>query len=370
MSSSNIQRDDIFADSGDGIDFTEDDQTWTVDVGVLVSARFGVAIDSEFDHSTLINLGTLLTAQRTAVILGVDNALVSNAIGGQIIGAVEGVYVHGAHDIVANSGSIVGLNDFSVVLSMASSDAVLDNNGTIFGRLGGVLSSSTIGTSAIHNAGVITSNQIGIDVDTADGLTTVITNAAGGVIRSTGGVAIGAADGRVTLNNHGIISGEILLAIPDATVIREMRMVAIFPAEASDLPEMVTPADVARYPLVATQHRSNHAQLARDWMREAGLDVRPAMEIDNIGVIKRVVAVGFGTAIVPEEAITHGSEVDGLVHRPLDPPIALPLALIRRRNKADDAALRIVSDAIMSLVEPAPHSIVPEALERAVARWN
>jgi DNA-binding transcriptional LysR family regulator len=136
----------------------------------------------------------------------------------------------------------------------------------------------------------------------------------------------------------------------EATVVRDMYMVAIFPPSAADhLPETVTPADVARYPLIATQHRSNHAQLARDWMRAAGLDAKPAMEIDNIGVIKRVVAVGFGAAIVPEEAITLGTPVEGLAHRPLDPPIALTLALIRRRNKPDDAALRIISAAIMTL---------------------
>jgi DNA-binding transcriptional LysR family regulator len=142
-------------------------------------------------------------------------------------------------------------------------------------------------------------------------------------------------------------------AVFDATVIRDMRMVAIFPRGTTGLPDRVSPADVARFPLVATQPRSNHAQLARDWMGRAGIDFRPAMEIDNIGVIKRVVAVGFGTAIVPEEAMTLGTEVDGLVYRRLDPPLALTLALIRRHNRPDDAALKIVSEAIMTLATPA-----------------
>jgi DNA-binding transcriptional LysR family regulator len=128
------------------------------------------------------------------------------------------------------------------------------------------------------------------------------------------------------------------------------------------LPDRVSPADVARFPLVATQHRSNHAQLARDWLRRAGLDFRPAMEIDNIGVIKRVVAVGFGAAIVPEEAMTLGTEVDGLAHRPLDPPLALTLALIRRHNRPDDAAITIVSEAIMSLATPARMPALLEAV--------
>ena len=159
-------------------------------------------------------------------------------------------------------------------------------------------------------------------------------------------------------------------ALFEATVIRDMRMVAIFPADGAELPEMVTPADLAGYPLVATQERSNHAQLARDWLRAAGLETRPAMEIDNIGVIKRVVAVGFGAAIVPEMAVTFGAPVDGLVQRPLDPPIALTLALIRRRNRPDDAALRIVSDAIMSLVEPTVEAMPIRAVQKNGTRRN
>jgi DNA-binding transcriptional LysR family regulator len=134
----------------------------------------------------------------------------------------------------------------------------------------------------------------------------------------------------------------------ETTVIRDMKMVAIMPASDADIPDVVTPADLARRPLILTRQRSNYRQLARDWLRAAGLDVEGAMEIDNISVIKQMVSAGFGVALVPEEAIVCG---EGLAARPLDPPMALTVALIRRRNSPDDVGLRIVTEAILSLAE-------------------
>jgi DNA-binding transcriptional LysR family regulator len=139
----------------------------------------------------------------------------------------------------------------------------------------------------------------------------------------------------------------------ETTVIRDMKLVAIMPASDGDIPDVVKPADLARRPLILTRQRSNYRQLARDWLRAAGLDAEGAMEIDNIGVIKQMVAAGFGVALVPEEAIALGSPRAGLVARPLDPPVALTVALLRRRNGPDDAGLRLVSEAILSLAEPA-----------------
>ena len=80
------------------------------------------------------------------------------------------------------------------------------------------------------------------------------------------------------------------------------------------------------------------------------------MEIEDIGVIKHLVALGLGAAIVPEEAITGDVPVAGLLHRPLDPPLVVTLALIRRRHQPDDPALRIVSEAILKSVRGDPRT--------------
>ena len=140
-------------------------------------------------------------------------------------------------------------------------------------------------------------------------------------------------------------------------------MVAILPARGVDLPSVVTPRDMEGWPLIVMPAHSNLAHLARDWLRAGGVlardwlraggvEVRPAMEIDNIGVIKQLVAAGLGVALVPEVALTQDDPAGGPAARPLDPPLALRLGLIQRRNAPDDPALRIVRDAIMTLARP------------------
>jgi DNA-binding transcriptional LysR family regulator len=137
----------------------------------------------------------------------------------------------------------------------------------------------------------------------------------------------------------------------DVTVVRDMKMVAILPADDDDLPEVATPREIASRSLIVAPQRSNHAHLARDWLRAAGFDVRQPMEIDNIEAIKRVVAAGLGVAVIPEEAVRINCALEGLAVRPLDPPLALTLGIIQRRDMLDDPALRIVREAIMTLAE-------------------
>jgi DNA-binding transcriptional LysR family regulator len=137
----------------------------------------------------------------------------------------------------------------------------------------------------------------------------------------------------------------------DVDVIRDMRMVAILPDSEADPPDGITPEHVAGRQLIVSTQRSNYSQLTRDWLRAAGLDLRPAMEIDNLEVIKKVVAAGLGIALVPAMAISHGDPVGGLTVRPLDPPLSTKLALVRRRSSPRDRATEIVREAILTLAE-------------------
>jgi DNA-binding transcriptional LysR family regulator len=135
-----------------------------------------------------------------------------------------------------------------------------------------------------------------------------------------------------------------------ATAFRQMTMVAILPATAA-APAAIRPADLAARPLIVTQQRSNNGHLAREWLRSAGFELKPAMEIDNFDAIKGIVAAGLGVAIVPRDAVDHGEAVKGIVSRPLDPPLSLTLALVRLRSKPDTPSLRIVQDAILALAD-------------------
>jgi DNA-binding transcriptional LysR family regulator len=137
----------------------------------------------------------------------------------------------------------------------------------------------------------------------------------------------------------------------EVTFIRDMNLVAILPERGVDMPGVVTPGDIAGLPLITLPQPSNLAHLARDWLRSGSVEMRPAMEIDSLDAIRQVVAAGLGAALVPEVALSSCKPVEGIVSRPLDPPLALRLALIRRRNAPDDPALTIVRDAIMTLAE-------------------
>jgi DNA-binding transcriptional LysR family regulator len=138
----------------------------------------------------------------------------------------------------------------------------------------------------------------------------------------------------------------------DVTAVRDMRIVAILPEHAGDQPpDTVTPAYIAERPLIGANPRSNYGQISRRWLTAAGIEVRPAMEIADIESIKTVVSAGLGVSLVPEEAMRLGAPVSGVLVRPLDPPLAITLALIQRRNRPSDPATAIVHQAIARLAD-------------------
>jgi DNA-binding transcriptional LysR family regulator len=147
----------------------------------------------------------------------------------------------------------------------------------------------------------------------------------------------------------------------EAVHIRDMNLVAILPERGMNAPEVATPGDIEGLPLITLPQHSNLAQLTRDWLRSGGGEMRPAMEIDSLDAIRQVVAAGLGVALVPEVALCCGEPVGGLISRTLDPPLALRLGLIRRRNAPDDPALTIVRDAIMTLAEAEAGGVDPAA---------
>ena len=140
-------------------------------------------------------------------------------------------------------------------------------------------------------------------------------------------------------------------------------MVAILPGTDPDIPETVTPADVAKRTLILEYQRVPHRQLSRAWLHAAGVDVRPAMEFDGIEAIKSAVSAGLGMSIVPGPSMSEGPPMNSVVVRPLEPPLMRALGLVARRGRAEPPALKIVREAIMTLrsdeteARPTPEAI-------------
>ena len=135
----------------------------------------------------------------------------------------------------------------------------------------------------------------------------------------------------------------------DTVPVRTDPMVAILPGTEPNIPDKVTPADVATRTLILEYQRVPHRQLSRAWLQAGGVAVRPAMEFDSIEAIKSAVSAGLGMAIVPGPAMSEGPPMNSVIVRPLDPPLVRTLGLVEKRGRAKPPALRIVREAIMTL---------------------
>jgi DNA-binding transcriptional LysR family regulator len=137
----------------------------------------------------------------------------------------------------------------------------------------------------------------------------------------------------------------------DVVRVRNDPMVAIFAIGDSNIPPVVTPSDIAARPLILEYHRGKQIGLGRAWLRAGGVEVNPALQFNGIEAIKDAVAAGLGAAIVPAPALSGGNAKDKIAARPLDPPLVRTLALIQRRDKPDDPALRVVRNMLLTLVD-------------------
>ncbi len=117
------------------------------------------------------------------------------------------------------------------------------------------------------------------------------------------------------------------------------------------LPARVTPQFLLQHPLLLEYARAHVRALIMDWLSAGGQEPRPAMELDNLEAVKRMVASGLGASIVPAAAIADAHEKSSLAARPLKPALTRTLALVQRRDKPGDAALQHVREALMALAE-------------------
>ena len=129
-------------------------------------------------------------------------------------------------------------------------------------------------------------------------------------------------------------------------------MVAIFPAGTRQLPDAITPGDVAKHHLLVEQQTSAAYALVLGWLARHGPQSRQPMPLGTVEALKSAVASNLGMAIVPEVAIARTSS--DFVVRPLRPALSRTLALIEHRHKPNEPALEIVRNALLVLRESGP----------------
>jgi DNA-binding transcriptional LysR family regulator len=125
------------------------------------------------------------------------------------------------------------------------------------------------------------------------------------------------------------------------------KLVAILPADAKAIPEVVTPDYAARQSLILEHSRGAVQALIMRWLSgQMPLLNQPTL-LGTVEAMKAVVSLGLGISIVPDIAVSQ--PVPNIVVRPLKPPISCTLALIERRDKPNDRALDIVRSALREL---------------------
>jgi DNA-binding transcriptional LysR family regulator len=124
--------------------------------------------------------------------------------------------------------------------------------------------------------------------------------------------------------------------------------VAIFSDELAEEPRL-TPESLASLPLVVFEAGSGTRLLIDEWYLQAGLRVKPVMELGSIEAIKEMVAAGLGYSIVPAMSVAATHHRRGLRVETLQPPLSRTLGIVLRQDKPLGAALRQVLGALQAL---------------------
>ena len=126
-------------------------------------------------------------------------------------------------------------------------------------------------------------------------------------------------------------------------------MLAVLPAAERTPEGAIGPADLARHPLILYESRGQTRRIIDDWFAAAGIAAKPVMELSSVETIRELVGAGLGAAILPGLAL--GGDVGGAVAiRRLAPRLDRRLALVLRRDKPLDAALRATIAAMREQV--------------------
>jgi DNA-binding transcriptional LysR family regulator len=154
-----------------------------------------------------------------------------------------------------------------------------------------------------------------------------------------------------------------LVALPQAPVaglaIRPWRrdpVMAFLPADWKS-PPRVTPAWLARQPLILNDASTRLSRLTSEWFSLAGYRPAPRIELNYNDAIKSLVAAGYGAALLPHEAGARQPD-ERIAMRPLRPAVWRELGIAHRAGQPE-LATRHVLDALWEFkarggAKPAP----------------
>jgi DNA-binding transcriptional LysR family regulator len=139
-------------------------------------------------------------------------------------------------------------------------------------------------------------------------------------------------------------AGRSLTVMP---VLRD-EFVAVCRGDLAPLKARVRPADLAALPLVLFEPAAHTRRLVDRWFDNEGLKPQPVMELGSVEAMKEMVAAGLGCGIVPAMSMRGRGAHPELKTSRLQPRMHRTLAVVIRRDKPVNKALRAVLDAIVA----------------------
>ncbi|WP_122322933.1 LysR family transcriptional regulator [Pseudomonas amygdali] len=133
------------------------------------------------------------------------------------------------------------------------------------------------------------------------------------------------------------------------TPLLEDEFVAIFASSQQPIAAEMTPEHLCELPLVVFEAGSSTRLLINEWFLQAGIRIKPVMELGSIEAIKEMVAAGLGYSIVPRMAVAAVHHRRGLQVLQLVPGLSRTLGIALRQDKPVSKALRQVLDALHNL---------------------
>jgi DNA-binding transcriptional LysR family regulator len=125
------------------------------------------------------------------------------------------------------------------------------------------------------------------------------------------------------------------------------RLVAIAPPGAlTRRRRAIGPAELARHPLILYERGGTIRRIIDEWFHRARAVPRVAMELGNGEAIKKLVEAGLGLSLASAMSVKAEVRTRTLVTMSLQPPLSRRLGLVRRRDKPDTAAVRVVLAAL------------------------
>ncbi|HDG1676180.1 TPA: LysR family transcriptional regulator [Kluyvera ascorbata] len=95
----------------------------------------------------------------------------------------------------------------------------------------------------------------------------------------------------------------------------------------------LSPEALQNLPLIAFEAGSGTRTLIDGWFQQAGLQVKPVMQLGSIEAIKRMVAAGLGYSIIPRMAVARRYDSEGLHVQSLSPLLYRQLGVVLRQDK-------------------------------------